>query len=271
MNHFRASRDLFGLMTRHRALTWEMTKREISDRYVGQLLGTTWAVTHPLFLMMVYAVVFTYVFQFKIGGTREMPLDYTAYLLAGLIPWMTIQESMSKAAVSITSHSNLVKQVVFPVEILPVKGVLASFISQLIATVLLVAYAYLKSGVIHATFALLPILFFIQILGMIGMAFFLAALGTYFRDVKDFVQVFTLACIYLMPIFYLPQWVPDRLKPLIYLNPFSYMAWAYQDVCYYGDFRHEKAWIIFPVGCLAMFYIGYRFFRKFQRGFGSVL
>ena len=63
-----------------------------------------------------------------------MPLDYTTYLLSGLIPWMAFQESMAKGATVIVGNANLVKQVVFPVEVLPVKGVIASFSTQLVAT-----------------------------------------------------------------------------------------------------------------------------------------
>ena len=61
-------------MTRHRQLTWEMTRREISDRYAGQVLGTFWAVGHPLVLMAIYIFIFGYVFRMKIGGTlRNAP------------------------------------------------------------------------------------------------------------------------------------------------------------------------------------------------------
>ena len=89
--------------------------------------------------MGVYLFIFGYVFRMKVGGTPEMPLDYTMYLLSGLIPWMAFQESMAKGATVIVGNANLVKQVVFPVEVLPVKGVIASFSTQLVATTMLAA------------------------------------------------------------------------------------------------------------------------------------
>ena len=151
--HLDAFGELLGLLARHRQLTWAMTRREISDRYAGQVLGTLWAVGHPLVLMAVYIFIFGYVLRLKIGGTLELPLDYTAYLLAGLIPWMAFQESMAKGATAIVGNANLVKQVVFPVEVLPVKGVLASFSTQLVATAPLAAYVLATHGSLPWTYA----------------------------------------------------------------------------------------------------------------------
>ncbi len=269
--HWQAFSEVLTLLTRHRQLTWAMTRREISDRYAGQVLGTLWAVGHPLALMGIYVFIFGYVFRLKIGGTRELPLDYTTYLLAGLIPWMAFQESMAKGATAIVGNANLVKQVVFPIEVLPVKGVLSSFSTQLVASGLLAAYVLVSHGGLTWTWLLLPALFFFQALAMIGVAYVLAAVAAYFRDVKDFVQVFCIAGMYLMPVAYLPEMVPRLFRPWLYLNPFSYLAWCYQDACYFGRFQHPWAWPVFVGGSLGMFYLGYRVFRKLKVCFGSVL
>jgi lipopolysaccharide transport system permease protein len=269
--HWQAFREVFGLLTRHRQLTWEMTRREIADRYAGQMLGTFWAVGHPLALMGIYVFVFAWVFQVKIGGTAELPLDYTTYILSGLIPWMAFQESMSKGATVILGNANLVKQVVFPIEVLPVKTVIASFGTQFVATGVLVAYVLAHHGSLPWTYLLLPALVGCQALAMIGVAYIFAAVSVYFRDLKDFVQVFCLAGMYVMPVFYLPKWVPEMFRPLLYFNPFSYMAWCYQDACYFGRLEHPWAWPAFFAGSLVTFCFGYRVFRKLKICFGSVL
>jgi lipopolysaccharide transport system permease protein len=269
--HYSAFRELVALLTRHRQLTWEMTRREVRDRYAGQVLGAFWAVGHPLVLMGIYVFVFAYVFQVRIGGTRELPLDYTTYLLCGLVPWMSFQEAIAKATTAIVGSANLVKQVVFPIEVLPVKGVLASFATQLVATGAMIGYVLWSHHSLPWTYLLLPVLFFFQGLAMIGVAYLLSSVGAYFRDLKDFVQVFCVAGMYIMPIFYLPQMVPEVFRPLLYLNPFSYMAWCYQDACYFGRFQHLWAWPVFLIGSTATFYLGYRVFRKLKICFGSVL
>jgi lipopolysaccharide transport system permease protein len=269
--HFLAFRELVFLLTRHRQLTLEMSKREITDRYLGQVFGTVWAVGHPLALMGVYVFIFAVVFKIKVGGTLEMPLDYTTYLLSGLIPWMSFQESMIKGSTAIVGNANLVKQVVFPIEILPVKGVLASLITMLISLLILTVYVLVSQHFLHWTYIMLPYLLFHQTLAMIGISYILSSVAAYFRDVKDFVQVSTLVGMYLMPIFYLPHFVPAIFRPVLYINPFSYHIWCYQDALYYGRFEHWWAWIAVSVMSPGLFYVGYRIFCKLKLMFGNVL
>jgi lipopolysaccharide transport system permease protein len=259
------------LLYRHRALTLELAKREITDRYVAQLLGAFWAVGHPLILVGVYVFIFRFVFNVQVGGTPDMPLGYVAYLLAGLFPWIVFAEVLSKGAITIVSNTSLVKQVVFPIEVLPVKGVLASLLTQVIGTVCLFAYVLYSSGGLPWTYALLPVLWAAQILAMCGASFLLAAVGAYFRDLKDLVQVFCVVGVYVMPIAYLPQMVPGKVRPLLYLNPFSYMTWCYQDACYFGRLDHPWAWPVYVLGSVVVFYVGFKVFTKLKVCFGNVL
>jgi lipopolysaccharide transport system permease protein len=271
VSYVQALRELLVLLMRHRKLTVEMAKREIADRYLGQVFGILWALGHPLILVGVYVFIFAYVFRVKIGGTRELPLDYTTYLLSGLIPWLSFQESMAKNSVVIISYANLVKQVVFPIEVLPVKGVLASLISQIIFLALLLLYIMGVHHVVPWTCVLLPVLILCQAMAMVGVSYILAAIGTYFRDVKDLVQVFNTVGLYLVPVLYLPAFVPEACRPLLYLNPFSYLIWCYQDAVYFGRFEHPWAWPISVLLSVGVFVIGYRLFRKLKVMFGNVL
>jgi len=269
--HVQAFREIIGLVTRHRQLTWEMTKREITDRYAGQALGAFWTIGHPLILMAVFVFIFAVVFQQKIGGTRELPLDYVTYLLCGLIPWMSFQESMNKAATVIISNAGLVKQVVFPIEILPVKGVIASFLTQIISTIVLIIYVLINHGYLPWTYILIPVLLILQVMAMIGVSYVLSSVGAYFRDLKDFIQVFCIVGMYVMPIFYLPAQVPRLFRPILYINPFSYLTWCYQDIFYFGRFEHWWAWLVFIFLSIVIFSGGYRVFRKLKIMFGNVL
>ena len=113
---------LVRIVQRNWHLTWALAKREITDRYAGQMLGMLWTVGNPLLLMGVYLFIFGVVFRVRIGGTIDLPMGYTTYILSGLIPWFAVSESLNKGCSIITGNSNLVKQVVFPLEILPIKA-----------------------------------------------------------------------------------------------------------------------------------------------------
>lgn len=271
ISNFRAFRDLLLLLTRYGQLTFEMAKREITDRYAGQWLGLFWTIGHPLTLMVVYAYVFGFVFRVKIGGTADMPLDYTTYILAGLIPWLAFVEAMSKSSFAIVGNSGLVKQFVFPIEILPVKGVIATLFTEVIFLAIFLVYILISQSVFPPILLILPVLIFLQTLAMIGVSYFLSAIGVYFRDIKDFVQVFSVVGVYLLPAFYLPEFVPSVFQTILYLNPFSYLIWCFQDVLYFGRFAHPWAWLVFTIMSLGVFTLGFRFFRKLQVMFGNVL
>jgi len=264
-------REWVGLLLRHRELTWEMTRREVTDRYTRQLFGPAWAVLHPILLIGIYLFLFGLVFQVRLGGTRETPLDYTSYLLAGLIPWLAVQEVLVKSGTALSSNANLVKQVVFPIELLPVKTVLASMLTFGISLAILVLYVLAKYHALHWTYALLPLLIAGQVVWTLGLAYLLSAVGAFVRDTKDVVQVLSIVIAYLMPIFYLPSFVPPQFRPILYVNPFSYLIWCYQDALYFGRFEHPWAWVATPLLALGTFALGYRFFGKMKLMFGSVL
>ena len=269
--HWQATKEITLLLTRFRQLTWELTRRELSERYAGQMFGWVWAAAHPVLLMAVYVFIFAFVFKVRVGGTAALPLDYPTYLLSGLIPWIAMQEAVSRGTVSITGNARLVKQVVFPVEILPVKVVLATLPAQIVSHAFLLLYLAATGQPIPITYGLLPLLILLQTAAMIGLCYALSVAQVFVRDTKDFVVVFTMIGAYLAPVFYLPEMVPEMFRGLLYLNPFSYIVWSYQDALYFGRFEHPSAMPLFAALAAVTFYLGYRVFRFGKIFFGDAL
>lgn len=269
--HIQAFFEIIQILNRYRNLTLEMAKRELSDRYAGQAIGILWAVIHPVFMMGLYVFIFALVFKQKVGGTVDMPFNYTTYLLSGLVCWLSFQEALSKSCVAITSNTALVQQVIFPLEVLPAKTVITSLFPMMVSLFVLILHVIFSHGFLPWTYLLLPALICLQFMMMIGCAFILAPAGAYFRDLKDIVQLFTLVGAYLIPVFYLPSWVPALFKPLLYVNPFSYYIWCYQDLLYYGRFEHPWAWIVSLILSISTFAIGYRVFRRLKPFLGNAL
>ncbi len=269
--NWRAGRQCISALYRHRELVMEMARREVRSQYGGQALGTWWVIGHPLFQVLVYITVFALVFKVKIGGTLEMPRDYITYLLSGLVPWLCAQLALARGPTLMVSQANLVKQVVFPIQVIPAASVLVNFIFFGVGLVVLLAYCLIRQGSLPLTILWLPVLVVCLALGLLGISFALAAIGVFFRDLKDVIQVMVVAGVYMMPIFYLPQWVPAPLKPVLYLNPFSAMGWCFQDAIYFGRIEHPGAWIAYILGSLLVFSLGYRLFSKLAGNFGNAL
>ncbi|MGC2203486.1 MAG: ABC transporter permease [Stellaceae bacterium] len=269
--HHHAFRFFGELARRYRPLIWELTKREIAERYVGQVLGVAWAIGHPLISIAVYIFVFAYVIRIRIGGSAQAPFDYTTYLLSGLIPWLTFTDILNRACSSVTANSGLVKQVLFPVEILPIKTVMAALVAQLVATAGLLVYILVTYGFLRSLTLLLPVVFSIEVIGLIGFAYALSAMTVFFRDIKDIVMVLTGIGMYISPVLFNETVVPSQFYWLMLLNPFSYIAWVYQDTIFYGRFLHPWAWIAFVVISFACLSLGFRLFRVLRPSFGDLL
>jgi lipopolysaccharide transport system permease protein len=155
--------------------------------------------------------------------------------------------------------------------VLPVKSVLASVVTEIVFLILLFLYTLITSRTLPWTYLFLPVLVLFQILAMIGMSYLFSAIGTYFRDLKDFVQAFLSIAFFLLPILYLPESIPAAVRPVLYLNPLSYMIWCYQDILYFGRFAHPWAWVAFLPGSVFIFIFGFRIFRKLKTMFGNAL
>lgn len=249
----------------NRALIFEMTKRDIKDRYIGQVFGGVWFTFHSLFTVAVYIFLFSFVYK----GSLASP-NFPLFLLSGLLPWMFLIDTLGRGVSVIYSNSALVKQVVFPLEVLPIKIVLSSSITFIMSATAIIGFSFHSNGLSHMLF-LIPFLFFLLVIFAMGLVFAVASVGAYVRDLKDVVQVFSTIGLYLLPIVYSEKWVPSMLKPFIDLNPLTYLVYCFQDALYYGDFAHPVAWIVFPTMAFLVFISGCLLFQKLKISFGSFL
>jgi lipopolysaccharide transport system permease protein len=266
-----AFREVIDVLARNRVLTLAIVKRDLRGQHAGQLLGRAWGVAQPLVLLGLYAFVFGVVFRVRIGDTLELPRNYTVYLLSGLVPWLAFAHAMASGATALTANAQLVKNTVFQVELLPVSKAVAALLPLGVGLTFLGGFTLVTEAGLPATYLLVPVLVACQLLAMIGFAFALSAVGTVVRDVKEVIQVISVLGIFVLPIVYLPNAIPDVFRPLMYVNPFSYMVWAYQDALYFGRIEHPYAWAVFVVGAMFAFVTGYRLFRKVKPYFGNVL
>lgn len=263
--------DSFFLLRNNFLLFRMLIKKELIEPYAGQIFGWFWSIGHPLFLVVLYTFIFGFVFRAKIGGTHELPLNYTVYILSGLIPWLVFQQSLVKGVTVISGNAALVKQVIFPLEVLPIKVAVTPLIILLVGYIFLIIYTIAEGHVFYWSYFLLPYLILLQLFAMSGCNFLLSALNVFIKDVKDFLTLFTLINMYIMPIVYLPGWVPRLFRPIIYINPFSYMIWCYQDIMYYGRIEHPFAWVVNTVFSLVIFSVSYRIFQNVKPLYGNFL
>lgn len=259
------------LIFKHKNLIIELGKQDISDKYVGQVFGKAWALVHPGLIMGVYMFMFVFVFNLKIQVSNGISIDFDIYLISGLVAWLVMMELLAKSTVAVTSNANMVKQVIFQLEILPLKTVFSTFLTMgMFVAILLIDVVLYKRNVSLIIF-LLPILLYMQVIMMIGIAYILSSIGVYFRDIKDIVQMLGTVGAFMLPIMYHPSQLPLFAQIIIYVNPFSYLVFCYQDIFAYGCFEHWYAWIVLFLLSHIIFIFGFYFFKKLKIMFGDVL
>lgn len=245
----------------NRDLAWTLTLREFK---AGQTQGLFWVLVQPLFVVVLLTVAFT-----TLGGLRTQA--YPLYILSGLVPWMAFAKTATRAPQEVVGSADLVKQVVFPLEALALRSVLASLPAWSVGLALVTALTLYSHGSLPWTFALLPMFCALQMVWMLGAALFLSALGVFWRSLGQALQMLLAASLYLLPILYLPEAAPARLRACIEVNPFSALVWTYQDLLFTGAVQHPGAWLVFAAGSVIALAVGCLVFHRLRPAFGDVL
>ena len=246
---------------RYRKILKAITVVEFAKRYSGSVLGKLWILLYPIFLLSIYIFVYMVIFKMRFPGFSEF--DYVLFVFAGLIPFLGLSESLSAGTVSIKQNIHLVKNVMLPIELVPVKIVLVSMVSQVVSMAILVVLAG-ANGSLGVNIVILPFVFVLQLMFLIGLVWILSAIAVPLPDVSYFVNLFILLLMFVSPIGFKPEMVPEAFKLSLYLNPIYYMTEMYRHCIIYSSLPSLKLAMAYTALCVGTFVIGGAFFHKFK-------
>jgi len=250
-------------LIKNKTLVYEMTKREIALRYKGSYLGLTWSFITPLLMLLVYMFVFGYVFKSRWGtlGTEGGKAQFALILFSGITAYNMFSEIITRAPGLILSNVNYVKKVVFPLVVLPIVITGSALFNAALAFFVLILVASIF-GVLHWAIILLPLLIIPLVLFSLGLAWILAALGVFLRDLGQIVGIGVQALMFLTPIFYNIETVPPSFKRILLLNPLTNMISIIRNSIVWGQIPSVNQYLTcLLVSCLSM-WIGYLLFRR---------
>ncbi len=211
-----------------RHILWQMVLRDIQGRFAGSIGGLLWNFIHPILMFTTYIIVFVYIFKLRVashGGAGASAI----YIMAGLFPWMIMSEGFMRGTMSLADNANLIKKTSFPIEILPVKSVLAALLTNGIALVLLALYKIIFIGSFGIILAL-PVVILLQLFFTAGIVFLTSTLSVFFRDVIQLMQVIVNFWAYLTPMLYTMAMLPGWAQKLMVLNPLYPIVAIYQSL-----------------------------------------
>ena len=271
-NHPTSLAALARSLWRHRDLISQMTRREVVGRYRGSIMGIAWSFFNPILMLVVYTFVFSVVFKARWGtGGDESQATFAIVLFVGLIVYGLFAEMVNRAPGLILSNVNYVKKVIFPLEILPVVGLGAALFHTLISLGVLLAAILLINGSLAWTALFFPLIILPLLIATLGVAWFLASLGVFVRDVGQTVGIFTTVLMFLSPVFYPINSLPEKFQIWLMLNPLTFVIEQSRAVMIFGKLPDWVGLGIYAGVSLLIAWAGFWWFQKTRKGFADVL
>jgi ABC-type polysaccharide/polyol phosphate export permease len=245
-----------GEVVQYRELIRNLVLRDLKARYKNSVLGFAWSLLNPLLMMLVFTVLFTFLMRVNIP-------NFPVFVLIGILAWNLTTGSVIGSVNSIVGNGHLIKKVYFPREVLPISTVLSNLVNFLLATIVLVAMLLVFRVELSLLVLYFPLIVFIQVLFLCGLALFLSSLNVFFRDTGVIMEVLILAWFFLTPVFYNIEDLAGRFARLMYIvNPMASIISSYRVVLLYNS---TPAWDFLArtfVTALLFFLGGYWFFLR---------
>lgn len=255
----RRARDIYA----YRDMIASLVRRELRGRYKGSVLGFLWTYINPLCQVVVYSAVFSVIFRVEID-------KFYLYLIVGMMPWTFFNTSVQGGATCIRAQADMVKKIYFPREVIPISYVTSAFVNMLFSF-LIVFLAVLVSGLgfCWRGMLFLPIIMLFEYLLALGIAFAISAATVYFRDLEQIVSVVMMAWIYVTPIMYTMDYVPERYRFLVLLNPMTPIVEVYHQILYYRMVPTPNYLLLAGATGFVAFAAGFLLFAVLERNFAE--
>ncbi|MDP9840709.1 lipopolysaccharide transport system permease protein [Neorhizobium huautlense] len=259
---------------RNRTLILRLARRETEARFRGSFLGILWVTIVPVTMLLIYSIVFGSIL--KSGwrgpqGDETSRFSFPMLLFIGLTLFGILSETINRSPSLILENKSYVKKVSFPLEILPVVALLSTLINAGISFLIFMVFYVLLYGLPPHTIAYLPFVIFPFAILCLGIAYFLASLGVFLRDLKHITGPFTTAILFLSPVFYSIQTLPEQYRYLMYLNPMTPVVNQARDVIFWGAPPAIVEWLVMFSASFLVYLLGSAWFSRTQKAFADVI
>lgn len=256
---------------RHRDLAWQMTERDARARYRGSAGGLLWTAIHPLLMLAVYTFFFTEMFPAKWPAAAAGKADFALIVFVGLLLHGFFAEVMTRAPALITGNANLVKKVVFPLELLPVVNLGSALFHLAIGFAIWLVFHLVEKGLPPPASSWLPVVVLPLAILALGLSWILASLGTYLRDIGYVVPVLASILLFASPVFFPLSSLTGPLRPLVLASPLTVPIEQARRVLIEGQAPEPGVLGAYACVALVVAYAGFVWFQGTRKGFADVL
>ncbi len=249
----------------YRFMIASLTRRELRGRYKGSVLGFLWTFINPLCQVVVYTIVFSVIMRSNLD-------KFYMFAVTGMIPWLFFDGSMRVGVMCIRFQADMVNKIYFPRAVLPIACVTTNFVNMLFGFII-VFIALFASGLGANPVALLylPLVMLIEYVLALGFTLIVSSCNVYFKDLEHITNVIMMMWIYLTPILYPIDLVPDRLLWLFKLNPMTFVIECYHSILYWKNPPTINILAYSSIAAVIMLAIGSFIFSKLEPNFAEEL
>ena len=259
-------------VVRNWGLLTELVKRDFVGRYKGSVLGIAWSLFNPLLMLVIYTFVFSVAFNARwtlVEG--ESRISFAVVLFSGMIVHSFFAECLNRAPGLITSNPNYVKKMVFPLEMLSLMTLFSALLHLFVSFGVLMLFCLIAGFDVHAGTLLVPVILIPLVLMSLGLSWMVASLGVYLRDLSQVVGMITVIALFLGPVFYPIEALPETYRSALVWNPITLPVTQLRDLVLWGNPIQWRLWGISLAFGFAICQTGYWWFQKSRRGFADVL
>lgn len=247
---------------RRREFAWELARTNMRAQHLDTMFGRLWLVLNPLLLAGVYFILIDII---RKGPSRGS--EFLAHLIAGIFAYYFVSGAVREGARTVTKGGRLVLNTAFPRTLLPISSVIGHFL-RFLPTLLIYAVVHIATGLPIGPHLLLIIpLIALFTLVAAGLSMFVSTLQVYFRDLAQFLPYLLRIWLYLSPVLYYADEVPERYHIFIWLNPIGALLTGWSEVLIKGQVPSLQVWAIGAAWAFSLVLVGGLFFMSRERDF----
>lgn len=246
---------------KYRELIYQLTRRDILTRYKRSVFGIAWTMLNPLGMMLVLTFAFSKIFRFDTGG------NYSIFVLSGLIVWNFFAQTTTACMNSLVWGGGLFQRIYIPRSTFAISSMFTGAVNFLFSMVPLIAIIVVMNKTIPWTVVTFPISLILLFAFSLGIGLFLSAIGIYFPDVVEMYQILLTAWMYLTPIIYPENIIPQEMAWVFKVNPMYYLVKLFRSSVYDGTLPNMNDLLPAIIFSLGMLIIGWGFFTYKSKEF----
>jgi lipopolysaccharide transport system permease protein len=262
----------FVQMWHHRDLIRAILRREVAERFKGSVAGWVWAIVAPLLAIAVYTIAFTTNVKLPLSDSAAGARGgYALFIFSGIVVFNFWSEMAFRAPMLLHEYAHFIKQTIFPSDMLAVISTLRATLYTVISIGVMLIFQIAMLHTLPWTVLLLPLMFIPFVAFLVGMSWFLSAIGAFTRDAGYLMINIVPLFMFATPVFYPQTSLPPPLDFWIYANALTGYVEVMRDLALIGILPPWKVclWTLFT--SVFSFYFGYWFFDRYRNVIVDVL